>query len=103
MLSIISRPAPETLAKVQEIDPVASHASWMENFPWTRLAHVEPPKEQKPMIDFARMRLLDPKALREYLGDGNFGGYYQRPDEEMQAIWAVAVAETRELLEGPWQ
>jgi creatinine amidohydrolase len=95
--------APETLAKVQEIDPVASHASWMENFPWTRLADVEPPKEQKPMIDFARMRLLDPKALREYLGDGNFGGYYQRPEEEMQAIWAVAVAETRELLEGPWQ
>jgi creatinine amidohydrolase len=95
--------APKTFAKVQEIDPVASHASWMENFPWTRLADVEPPKEQKPMIDFARMRLLDPKALREYLGDGNFGGYYQRPDEEMQAIWAVAVAETRELLEGPWQ
>jgi creatinine amidohydrolase len=49
------------------------------------------------------MRLLDPKALRDYLGDGNFGGYYQRPDEDMQAIWAVAVAETRDLLEGPWQ
>ena len=32
--------APKTLAKVQEIDPVASHASWMENFPWTRLAGV---------------------------------------------------------------
>jgi creatinine amidohydrolase len=95
--------APKTLAKVQEIDPIASHASWMENFPWTRLADIKPPKEQKPMIDFARMRLLDPKALRDYLGDGNFGGYYQRPDEEMQAIWAVAVAETRELLEGPWQ
>ena len=30
--------APKTFAKVQEIDPVASHASWMENFPWTRLA-----------------------------------------------------------------
>ena len=30
--------APETFAKVQQIDPVASHASWMENFPWTRLA-----------------------------------------------------------------
>lgn len=25
--------APKTWAKVQEIDPVASHASWMENFP----------------------------------------------------------------------
>jgi creatinine amidohydrolase len=95
--------APETFAKVQEIDPVASHASWMENFPWTRIAGVDLPGEQKPMIDFARMRLLDPKALREYLGDGNFGGYYRRPDEDMLAIWAVAVSETRELLEGPWQ
>jgi creatinine amidohydrolase len=95
--------APKTLAKVEEIDPVASHASWMENFPWTRLAGVEQPAAQKPMIDLARMRLLDPVALRAYLGDGNFGGFYQRPDEDMLAIWAVAVAETRELLEGPWQ
>lgn len=94
--------APKTFAKVQEIDPVASHASWMENFPWTRLAGVAMPLEQKPMIDFARMRLLSPKALREYLGDGNFGGYYQRPDDDMLAIWQVAVAETRDLLEGPW-
>ncbi|MGH6918583.1 MAG: creatininase family protein [Geminicoccaceae bacterium] len=94
--------APKTFAKVQEIDAVASHASWMENFPWTRLAGVAMPLEQKPMIDFARMRLLSPKALREYLGDGNFGGYYQRPDDDMLAIWQVAVEETRELLEGPW-
>ena len=94
--------APKTFAKVQEIDPVASHASWMENFPWTRLEGVALPAEQKPMIDFARMRLLSPQALRAYLGDGNFGGRYQRPDEDMLAIWQVAVAETRELLEGPW-
>jgi creatinine amidohydrolase len=95
--------APQTWAKVQEIDPVASHASWMENFPWTRLAGVEQPAEQRPMIDLARMRLLDPDGLRDYLGDGNFGGRYQRPDADMLAIWQVAVAETRELLEGPWQ
>jgi creatinine amidohydrolase len=95
--------APKTWAKVQEIDPVASHASWMENFPWTRLAGAEQPTERKPMIDFARMRLMEPDAVRDYLGDGNFGGYYQRPDEELLAIWQVAVAETRELLEGPWQ
>jgi creatinine amidohydrolase len=94
--------APRTLAKVQEIDPVASHASWMENFPWTRLAGVAMPAEQKPTIDLARMRLLGPEALRAYLGDGNFGGRYQRADEEMLAIWQVAVAETRDLLEGPW-
>jgi creatinine amidohydrolase len=94
--------APKTFAKVQEIDPVASHASWMENFPWTRLDGVAMPSEQKPMIDLAHMRLLDPKGVRDYLGDGNFGGRYQRPDEDMLAIWRVAVAETRELLEGPW-
>lgn len=95
--------APETMAKVREIDPVASHASWMENFPWTRLAAATPPHHQKPMIDLARMRLMSPKAVRDYLGDGNFGGVYERPDEEMLTIWRIAVEETRALLEGPWE
>jgi creatinine amidohydrolase len=94
--------APKTFAKVQEIDTVASHASWMENFPWTRLPGVDMPTQQKPMVDFARMRVLDPDGVRKLLGDGNFGGYYQRDDAEMQAIWDVAIEETRELLEGPW-
>lgn len=94
--------APLTWAKVMEIDPVASHASWMENLPWTRLAGVELPAEQKPMIDLARMRVLDPAGVRAYLADGNFGGLYQRRDEEMQAIWDVAVRETRDLLTGLW-
>lgn len=94
--------APKTLAKVQAIDPVASHASWMENFPWTRLPNLRLPDGQKPMIDLERMRLRDPAAVRDYLGDGNFGGLYQRPDADMLAIWAIAVAETRALLEGHW-
>jgi creatinine amidohydrolase len=94
--------APQTFAKVQEIDTVASHASWMENFPWTRLPGTILPTQQKPMIDLARMRVMGPDAVRAYLGDGNFGGYYERPDEEMHAIWDVAVKETRALLEGGW-
>ncbi|QWW70390.1 creatininase family protein [Rhizobium sp. WYJ-E13] len=94
--------APKTHAKVQEIDTIASHASWMENFPWTRLEGVKQPTQQKPMIDLARMRVMSPDAVKAYLGDGNFGGYYERPDEEMQAIWDVAVDETRALLEGGW-
>ena len=48
------------------------------------------------------MRAMDPAGVRAYLGDGNFGGYYQRPDDEMQAIWDTGVAETRALMEGPW-
>lgn len=94
--------APRTWAKVQAIDPVASHGSWMENFQWTRLSDVAMPSVQKPMSDLARIRLLDPRALREYLVDGNFGGHYQRSDEEMLALWQVAVEETRALLEGSW-
>lgn len=94
--------APETFAKVQAIDTVASHASWMENFAWTRLPGVAQPTQRKPMIDLARMRYMDPAGVRTYLGDGNFGGYYERDDTEMQAIWDIAVTETRALLEGPW-
>jgi creatinine amidohydrolase len=94
--------APRTSAKVQEIDQVASHASWMENFPWTRLAGVVQPTQRKPMVDLERMRLMGPEQVRTYLGDGNFGGYYERPDEDMLALWQVAVDETRALIEGPW-
>jgi len=94
--------APKTWAKVQEIEPVASHASWMENFPWTRIANVVTPEGQKPMVNTDRMRLMDPKGVRAMLGDGNFGGLYRRSDEEMLALWKVAVDETRGIIEGPW-
>ena len=91
--------APETWAKVQATDPNASHASWMENFPWTRLPGVESPDAEKPMLSLSAFRDPDPVRVREAVGDGNFGGRYVRPDEEMLAIWAVAVAETQALLE----
>lgn len=93
--------APKVWAQVQAIDPVASHASWMENFPWTRLAKIDMPDGQKPMSDLNRLRELDPKSLREYLRDGNYGGRYQREDDEMMKIWRAGVEETRELL-GDW-
>jgi len=94
--------APRTWAKVQAIDPAASHASWMENFPWTRLAGVVLPEYRKPMVDLAQLRLQDPQGTRALLGDGNYGGLYQRSDEEMLALWQTGVEETRELLTGNW-
>lgn len=94
--------APRTAAAVAAIDPDASHASWMENFPWTRLPGVAMPGGKKAMIDLARMRLLDAAGVRAYLGDGNFGGAYQKPDEDMMKVWRAGVEETREALEGPW-
>ena len=74
----------------------------MENFPWTRLSGVEMPTTRQSMVDLARVRALDPLALRQYLGDGNFGGMYQRSDEDVLALWQVAVEETRALLTGSW-
>src|SRR3954471_5159563 len=94
--------APKVWAQVKAIDPVASHASWMENFPWTRLDKVKMPSEQKPEVDMNHLRQLDPKALRTYLKDGNWGGVYQRGDDEMLKIWNVGVGETRELLTANW-
>lgn len=94
--------APKTWAKVESIDPVASHASWMENFPWTRLPGVPQPNAQKAPIDSTRLRQMTPAKVREYLGDGNFAGLYQRPDDEMLAIWKVAIDETRALLTEGW-
>lgn len=94
--------APKTWSKVQEIDKVASHASWMENFPWTRLPNLAMPREQKPMMPIDRFQQLDPVAKKALLGDGNYGGLYQRSDEDMLAIWGVAVEETRALIADGW-
>ena len=94
--------APRTWATGQSIDKTGSHANWMENFPWTRLAHAPAPEGEKPMVDMALMKASPPAMARDMLGDGSFGGLWQRPDEEMQAIWDMGVAETREALEGPW-
>ena len=91
--------APRVWAKVQAIDPAASHASWMENFPWTRIAGVTPPDGQKPMVDWPEVSTGGPVKVREALGDGSFGGRYARADDELRAIWRVAVEETRALAE----
>jgi len=86
---------------VQEIDSAASHASWMENFPWTRL-DVELPGDPKPMVDMAQLESVGPADVRRGLGDGSFGGLYQRPDEDVLRIWQAGIEEVRELLEHGW-
>ena len=94
--------APRTLDAVRAVDEAYSHASWMENFAWTRLQDVAMPEGAKPMTDMARMRLMTAPQVRELLGDGNMGGDYQKDDDAMETIWRVGVEETREALEGPW-
>jgi creatinine amidohydrolase len=93
---------PRTRAVVDSIDPDASHASWFENFPWTRLPGIAQPQEKKPMADISQMRELDPAAVRELLGDGSLGGRYERPDEEVLRVWQAGVEEVRDVIAGGW-
>jgi creatinine amidohydrolase len=53
-------------------------------------------------VDVNVLRLLSPEAVRAYMGDGNMGGVYEKPDDTMLEIWRVGVEETRAALEGPW-
>jgi creatinine amidohydrolase len=88
-------------AAADALHPDATHANWFENFPWTRLAGVTMPAETKPMVEIEEMG-DDPADIRRALGDGTFGGQYERPDSEMLQLWAVAVAEVRDLLDSGW-
>jgi creatinine amidohydrolase len=94
--------APETMASVRAIDPDASHASWMEGFPWTQVGGVDVPEGHKPAVDLSDREDMSPAALRERLGDGSFGGYYTRPDADYEHVWSVAVRETRCVLQEGW-
>ena len=90
--------APKTWKQVMATDTQVGHGNWMENFPWTRLA-TTPPNDEKPLVDTDRMKTLPPFESRNMLEDGSFGGRTQRSDNEMLAIWNVAVEETRGMLE----
>lgn len=86
---------PRTWAVVKEIDPDASHASWMESFPWTRIGGVVVPDTRKPPTPRTSE---DPKEVRALAGDGSFGGWYQRPDDDVMRLWRTGVEETRDVL-----
>ena len=95
--------APGVRSAIEEIDPAASHASWMETFPWTRLEGVELPREHKPSVDLSGRAELGPAGLRQRVGDGSFGGWYERDEKTMQQLWAIGVEETRaRLTEDGW-
>ncbi len=82
------------------IDPEYDHASWSENFPWTRLPGVKIPAQRKPPVVWPENGT--PKAWREALGDGSFGGLYQRSSEDESRLWKAAVQTIRNRLEA-WE
>lgn len=71
-----------------------NHANWGENFPFTRRGDM--PSTSKPNADLALLESGQP--VRDVLGDGNFGGYYQVQDDLMQTLFAQLVDEVCEGL-----
>jgi creatinine amidohydrolase len=92
--------SPDVAGVADRIEPNAAHASWLENFPWTRLEGVDLPSEPKPPVpDREALRELDPVAVRAAIGDGSYGGAYTAPSDRMLEMWAAGVAEVRALIE----
>ncbi len=90
--------APDALNATQIVDLLGSHGSWMENFPWNRVAPA--PQETKAPVDLNLLRTLPPQKVKDLIGDGNYGGAYEKPDDQMLDVWRAGVAETRRVIDG---
>lgn len=87
---------------IHMLDPDASHASWMENFPFTRLPHRPAPSGHKTPVNPDHTKDRPPHEVRRLLGDGVFGGDYQRSTDEEDALWCLGIDTTRAAMTSPW-
>jgi creatinine amidohydrolase len=53
-------------------------------------------------MDEAAYQAVDVPGVRELIGDGSFGGPYERPQEDLDRVWQSAVVEARDQLESGW-
>ena len=82
----------EQAARQHELKP--AHASWLEAFPFTRVAEQPAGEKIPPHVP----GLMGAAEARRVYGDGNFGGPYQVSDEIMQQVFAAALQDILALL-----
>jgi creatinine amidohydrolase len=82
----------QNLAQKYHLAP--EHASWMEAFPFTRVADL--PVGEKPGVSFTGV--LNAAETRAKYGDGSFGGKYQVDDSIMQELFDVCLLDIIHLL-----
>lgn len=78
---------------------VGGHASWIESFPWVRIPGVELPAGEKPPVPLDELAPVDPREAKALLGDGSYGGAYDRGEDAALAIHRAAVAGAGAVLE----
>ena len=82
----------QDLAQKYHLAP--EHASWMEAFPFTRVADL--PAGEKPGVSFTGV--LNAAETRAKYGDGSFGGKYQVDDAIMQELFDICLLDVINLL-----
>jgi len=70
------------------------HASWLENFNFTRVAELPEGEKTPPHVP----GLMGADETRQVYGDGVFGGPYQVDGEIMHEIFDVCVADVVQML-----
>ncbi|MBC8497039.1 MAG: creatininase family protein [Chloroflexi bacterium] len=82
----------EAIAQKNGLKPY--HASWLENFSFTRVAELPRGEKSPPHVP----GLLGAEEARKVYGDGVFGGAYQVDDAIMQEIFDTCVADVVQML-----
>jgi creatinine amidohydrolase len=70
------------------------HASWSENFPFTRLTDLPPGEKIPPHVPY----IQPADEAKETYGDGVFGGDYQVDDAIMDEVFQAAYEDVLHLL-----
>ena len=82
----------EAVAQANDLKP--THASWLEAFPFTRVADLPSGEKIPPSVP----GIMGAEQARQVYGDGVFGGPYQVGDVIMEAVFAAALADVLQLL-----
>ncbi len=85
-------PAVIELAKKHGLE--TAHASWMENFTFTRIG--DAPEGVKPRV--VDLNVSGKDEARQLAGDGSYGGPYQVDDTIMQQLFDLCLSEVLGLL-----
>lgn len=76
----------------EKIGAVSTHASWMENFPFTKVAEVPGGVKPEPLYSGVH-------PTRDELDDGSFGGPYEAPADIMNKLFEALVTEVEMLVQ----
>jgi creatinine amidohydrolase len=82
----------ESIALKHELKP--AHASWMEAFPFTRVAELPPGEKTPPHVP----GLMGAEQARQVYGDGVFGGRYVVEDAIMEELFEATLKDVLHLL-----